>query len=129
MEEAEFYPSDYDGIHAGSPGQDYSHLMMSFFWGGLLPAKNPAAVLPQASLDLLNLAVLQQCGGKSAVSAGYLLNPSSCRFDPAQLQCQSGQDPATCLTAPQVAEAATLYSPVTDPITGLTLYPGFAPGP
>ena len=34
MEEAEFYPSDYDGIHAGSPGQDYSHLMMSFFWGG-----------------------------------------------------------------------------------------------
>lgn len=30
MEEAELYSSDYDGIHAGSPGQDYSHLMMSF---------------------------------------------------------------------------------------------------
>ena len=128
MEEAEFYPSDYDGIHAGSPGQDYSHLMMSFFWGGLLPAKNPAATIPQASLDLLNQAVLQQCGGKLALSSGYLLDPSSCHFDPAQLLCKGGQDPTTCLTEPQVQEAAMLYSPVKDPANGLRLYPGFARG-
>jgi len=128
MEEAEFYPDDYDGIHAGSPGMDYSHLMESFLWGALLPAQNPAATLDAAALTLLNTAVLQACGGPEAVQAGYLLDPRDCRFDPARLQCQAGQGSGTCLSAPQVAEAQRLYSPVTDPRTGLHLYPGFARG-
>ncbi|MBV9782963.1 MAG: tannase/feruloyl esterase family alpha/beta hydrolase [Acidisphaera sp.] len=128
MEEAEFYPDDYDGIHAGSPGQDYSHLMMSFLWGGLLPAENPAATLTTAALTLLNTAVLQQCEGSQAVQDGFLLHPRACHYDPAQLLCQSGQDPSTCLTAPQVQEAERLYSAVRDPVTGLKLYPGFVRG-
>lgn len=128
MEEAEFYPSDYDGIHAGSPGQDYSHLMMSFLWGGLLPAKNAAATLPQTALNLLNNAVLQQCGGPQAVADGFLLDPGDCHYDPAKLLCKAGRNPTTCLTQPQAEEARTLYSPVTDPVTGLDLYPGFARG-
>ncbi len=128
MEEAEFYPDDYDGIHAGSPGMDYSHLMQSFLWGGLLPAQNPAARLDTTALTLLNNAVLQSCGGSTAVQAGYLLDPRQCHFDPAKLQCQSGQAAGTCLTTPQVAEAQRLYSPVKDPRTGLHLYPGFARG-
>jgi feruloyl esterase len=128
MEEAEFYPSDYNGIHAGSPGQDYSHLMMSFLWGGLLPAKNASAVLPQSALNLLNNAVLQECGGTQAVVDGFLLDPRTCQYDPTKLLCQSGRNPATCLTRPQLEEAKMLYSPVTDPETGLDLYPGFARG-
>ncbi len=128
MEEANFYPTDYDGIHAGSPGQDYSHLMMSFFWGGLLPAKNSAATIPPAQLNLLNTAALAQCGGAQAVTDGYLLDPRSCHYDPSKLLCKVGQTPSSCLTEPQVQEAQMLYSPVTDPITGVTLYPGFARG-
>lgn len=128
MEEAEFYPKDYDGIHAGSPGMDYSHLMESFLWGALLPAKDPAATLNAAALTLLNNTVLQQCGGAQAVQARYLLDPRDCHYDPAQLLCQAGQDPSTCLTADQVSETKRLYSPVTDPRTGLDLYPGFARG-
>ena len=62
------------------------------------------------------------------MQAGFLLDPRDCHYDPAQLQCQAGQDPSTCLTADQVAETQRLYSPVTDPRTGLDLYPGFARG-
>jgi len=128
MEEADFYPSDYDGVHAGSPGQDYSHLMLSFLWGGLLPAKNPAATLPQSALNLLNGAALKECGGAQAVADGYLLDPRNCHYDPVKLLCQAGQNPATCLTSAQIEEAEMLYSPVTDPATGLELYPGFVRG-
>jgi feruloyl esterase len=128
MEEAEFYPADYNGIHAGSPGQDYSHLMMSFLWGGLLPAKDPSATLPQSTLDVLNSAVLKTCGGKQAVTDGFLLDPRNCSFDPKTLQCSPGQNPAACLSEPQVREANRLYSPVTDPVSHLILYPGFARG-
>lgn len=128
MEEAEFFPDDYDGVHAGSPGMYYSHLMESFLWGAMLPAKQPAATLTPAALATLNQAVLQHCGGADAVSDGFLSNPGVCRFDPARLQCKAGEDPAHCLSAPQVQQAERLYSPVRDPRTGRVLYPGFARG-
>jgi feruloyl esterase len=85
MEEAEFYPSDYDGIEAGSPGQDYTHLMMSFLWGGLLPARNPAARLPPVALHILSGAVLRACGSSAEQANGFLLDPRSCHFEPASL--------------------------------------------
>jgi feruloyl esterase len=130
MEEAEYYPDDYDGIHAGSPGMDYSHLMMSFLWGALPSAKNPAAALPASALALFHTAVLKACQAADGSVAGdtFLNDPRKCGFDPAVLQCKQGQDPSTCLTAAQTEAARTLYSPVTDPQSGLVLYPGFARG-
>jgi feruloyl esterase len=46
---------------------------------------------------------LQQCGAKDgSLEDGFLLSdPRQCRFSPEQLACKEGQDPATCLTAPQ----------------------------
>jgi len=130
MEEAEFYPEDFDGIHAGSPGMDYSHLMMSFLWGALPSAKNPAAALPATQLALFHSAVLKACqaGDGSVPGDSFLNDPRKCAFDPAVLECKQGQDPSTCLSAAQVGAARTLYSPVTDPQSGLLLYPGFARG-
>lgn len=128
MEEAEFFPEDYDGVHAGSPGMFYSHLMESFLWGALLPAKQPTARLTPSALATLNQAVLQHCGGSDAASDGFLADPLTCHFDPARLQCKAGQDPAHCLSAAQVSQAQRLYSPVLDPRTGRSLYPGFARG-
>ena len=128
MEEAEFFPEDYDGVHAGSPGMNYSHLMESFLWGSMLPAKDPAARLTPAALTALNRAALAHCGGPDALSDGFLSNPLICHFDPARLQCKAGEDPAHCLSAAQVRQAERLYSPVSDPRTGRELYPGFARG-
>jgi feruloyl esterase len=129
MEEAEFYPADFDGIWAGSPGMDYAHLMESFLWGGLPSARNPAARLSQSTLNLLNNAVLNACFSAKAVSTDTFLNdPRDCHYDPSALLCAAGQGPSTCLTAPQLDAVKHLYSPVTNPRTGLKLYPGFARG-
>ena len=126
MEEAEFYPGDYDGIEASSPGQDYSHLMESFLWGGLLPATDPASTLTPSALKILSSAVLGACGNKAERADGFLLDPRRCRFDPASLQCRPGRQ--ACLSSAQVREADRLYAPVTDPTSGLLLYPGFVRG-
>jgi feruloyl esterase len=128
MEEVEYYPDDYDGVDAGSPGMGYSHLMESFLWGAKLPAQDPDAKLTPEALTLLNRAVLQQCGGDAALKDGYLENPLACHFEPATLQCKSGDDSAHCLSAAQVHEAERLYSPVTDSRNGKALYPGFVRG-
>ncbi|WP_186099898.1 tannase/feruloyl esterase family alpha/beta hydrolase [Burkholderia gladioli] len=128
MAEAEFYPDDYDGIHAGSPGMGYSHLMESFLWGGLLPSTQPEATLTPAAMALLNDAVLNQCGGSQAAGDGFLANPLACSFDVTRLQCAAGQDPARCLSAAQVRQAQRLYSPVRNTVDGSEIYPGFAFG-
>jgi hypothetical protein len=128
MTEVEYFPDDYDGVSARSPGVYYSHLMESFLWGAMLPAHQPDALLTHDALALLNHAVLQNCGGAHALEDGFLEHPMQCHFDPAQLQCKAGDNPANCLSAAQVRQAQRLYSPTRNSSTGEALYPGFARG-
>ncbi|GAB3976230.1 tannase/feruloyl esterase family alpha/beta hydrolase [Actinoallomurus acanthiterrae] len=129
MEEAEYFPRDYDGIVAMAPGMAYSHLMMSFIHTALPSERDPGAYLPPDRLALLNRAVLSACAADKAVpSDDYLTRPQDCRFDPATLLCPGDGGTASCLTAPQVAAAKAIYAPVRDPRTGRELYPGFVRG-
>lgn len=128
MREVEDFPDDYDGVDARSPGVYYSQLMQSFLWGAMLPARQPDTLLTTDALALLNRAVLQHCGGAHALADGFLDDPAQCRFDPAELQCKSGDSQANCLSAAQVQQAKRLYSPVHNALTGELIYPGFARG-
>jgi feruloyl esterase len=128
MEEAQFYPDDFDGIWAGSAGQDYAHLMMSFMWGAVPAAQNPSAAIPTTVLKVLNQAVLTACASNKANPTDQFLNdPRSCHYDPAVLLCTAGQDPSTCLSPSQLTAVTNLYSPVHKP-DGTKLYPGFVLG-
>jgi feruloyl esterase len=42
---AERYPEMFDGIHAGSPGNWYSHLVLMFLWNGLHTQVSMAGVM------------------------------------------------------------------------------------
>lgn len=125
MEEAEFYPDDFDGIVAGSPGMDYSHLMLSFLWG--LKATTDHAYLSQQKLQLIHQAVLAQCDATDGVKDGLLENPLACDFHPEELLCE-GKGKASCLTRQEVATAQAIYRGPRNPRTGAVIYPGFVPG-
>jgi feruloyl esterase len=127
MEEAEFYPGDYDGIVAGAPGMAYAHLMLSFLWGLKTASAHPDGVIPQDKLRRLHQAVLDDCGDAEERARGVLDNPLACRFDPARLACKAGDAP-DCLTPGQVATAEALYQGPRNPRTGAQIYPGFARG-
>ena len=127
--EAQLYPSDYDGIVAGAPQIFPTRLRAAHIWNFQAASNDPAGKLPKQSLALITAAVLKQCGGEYGVADGFLSNdPRACRFDPAQLLCKSGQDAASCLTAPQVSAAQKIYDGLADPRTKLTIWPGFARG-
>lgn len=129
MSEAEYFPADYDGIHAGSPGMAYSRLMQSFLWTAMPSAHDPAAALPDPALALLHAAVLHACASSKALpDDAFLTTPNTCRFDPAALACHSGQPAQDCLSPPQIEAARRIYQPVRDPRTKAEIYPGFAPG-
>lgn len=120
--EAQRYPDDFDGIIAGAPAN-----YMSYLFGNAAAQQQalarPGGYLGKAQLELLQAAALKDCGGEA-----FIRDPAACRFNPARLQCKAGQDPAKCLTPPQVAAAQAIYGGRKDPRTGKVFLPGVTPG-
>ena len=128
LTEAQRFPSDYDGIVAVAPANNWARLMA----GDVAPqshvARDPANVLSPAQGRLLHRAVLKACDARDGVVDSLIENPAKCVFDPASVQCAAGAPAdSTCLTAPQIETARRVYAGAKDP-SGRVIYPGLAPG-
>ena len=125
--EAQRYPSDFDGIVAGAPANN---------WTVELGARNTrlnaamypdpddlsvATITPEAQ-ELIGNAVLQKCDTLDGLADGILNNPAQCDFDVASLACKDGETGA-CLTDVQVAAAKTIYNDLY--INGKRALPGY----
>ncbi|HMF93342.1 MAG TPA: tannase/feruloyl esterase family alpha/beta hydrolase [Vicinamibacterales bacterium] len=122
--EAQRFPDDYDAIIAGAPWNQWTHQNVEFISRQIaLESLNPA------KRAMITAAVVAQCGGRDGglLPDGYLNEPQACRFKPASLLC-AGADAPTCLTAPEVAAVEKIYEGPSDPITGLSWFPGFERG-
>ncbi len=118
---AQRYPADFDGIVAGAPA-NYMSRLFGIGTANQQALAKPGGYLGTPQLQLLQKSVLAQCGGEA-----FVRDPTSCRFDPARLQCKVGQT-EDCLTAPQVNSARTIYEGRRHPRTGKIVFPGFSPG-
>jgi hypothetical protein len=128
MEMAERYPDDFDGIIAGAPE----------IIAGPLNAENQTwdvkvntdangnAILTDNKLPALHAAVIAACGHDDGTNDGIVTDPQNCHFDPASIQCPSGQDNDTCLTPAQVQVVREFYQGPADS-QGRLLYPGGVP--
>ena len=128
LTEAQRFPSDYDGIVAVAPANNWARLMAGDFAPQRHVARDPANVITAAQGRLMQRAVLKACDARDGVVDSLIENPAKCVFDPASIQCASGAAAdSTCLTAAQVETARRVYSGPKDP-TGRVIYPGLAPG-
>ena len=125
---AQRFPTDYDGIVAGMPANNWTRLMAGDFDATLAVFKDGVNNLPASALGVLHRGALAACDGKDGVSDGVIEDPRSCSFDPGTLSCQAGQVADSCLTPPQVAAARRVYAGLKDPKSGEQIYPGLAPG-
>ena len=125
--EAQRFPEDYDGILAGAPANNWAHMLT----GGvaLIQAtqKDPAAYISALKLPAIHRASLAACDALDGVKDGVVSDPAKCHFDPAVLQCKTGEDTLACLTPPQVQSLRALYAGGKD-AQGNTIFPGLAPG-
>ena len=127
LKEAQRFPSDFDGIVVGAPGNDLTHSQAQFIWVAQAVHKDEASYIPPSKYSIIHDAVLQACDGRDGVKDGFLEDPTRCTFDPQVLEC-SGADGPSCLTAAQVITARMVYSPATNPRTKQQIYPGLVPG-
>ena len=125
--EAQRYPTDFDGIIAGSPGLDWTGRALQAVWIAQASHKDDASYIPPAKFSLIHEAVLQACDAKDGVKDGVLEDPTRCGFDPKELECK-GADGPSCLTSAQVETARTIYSPVLNSRTKQAIFPGFERG-
>ncbi len=134
--EAQRFPADFDGIVAGDPGHNRTHLNMGFLWEFLRdhPAgRDDEPLLPAAKLPMLTAAAVKACRPADLARNGglpgdaFLSDPRDCGFDPASLQCPTGDGP-DCLTAAQVGVVRAIYAGPHDPRTGELIENGYVPG-
>ncbi len=123
--EAQRYPADYDGILAGAPANDWTHLLANAA-DETVVLGDPARYIPPSKLPVIQAATTAACDAQDGVKDGIINDPSRCHFDPSVLLCK-GAESETCLTAPQVASLARLYAGAHDS-SGKTIFPGRLPG-
>ncbi|MGZ6123651.1 MAG: tannase/feruloyl esterase family alpha/beta hydrolase [Myxococcales bacterium] len=125
--EAQRFPEDFDGISAGAPANDWTHLFTGFIWNEQALFANPASTVGAQKLPAIQAAALAQCDALDGIKDGLLNDPRRCRFDPAVIQC-TGAETDNCLTAAQVAAVRKIYAGPRNPRTGQQIFPGYEAG-
>ncbi|MGW4566484.1 tannase/feruloyl esterase family alpha/beta hydrolase [Streptomyces sp. NPDC004561] len=125
LTEAQRYPTDFDGILAGAPANNFTALnTFSHAWTARsVFLDGGPATITTADLAPLHQAVLKGCGATD----GVIADPLSCTWDPASIRCGTGQTSTSadfCLTADQVTTLRRIYAGPTDEHDQL-LYPGY----
>jgi feruloyl esterase len=124
--EAQRFPEDYDGIIAGAPANDWTHLLSSAANGVKTTLTNAASYISASKLPAIEAAALAQCDAKDGVTDHVIENPRACSFDPVVLLCK-GEETISCLTAPQLQALKAIYEGMKDS-EGRLLFPGLSPG-
>jgi feruloyl esterase len=122
---AQRFPTDYDGIIVGAPGNNRTHLNMSFIWNHKAFTA-PGATLTPGKVKMVMSKSVAACVGKDGGSPTdtFLTDPRQCNFDPDTLpRCASG-DSDDCLTDPQLAALKKWYAGPTNPRTGERIFSG-----
>ena len=125
--QAQRFPEDFNGIVAGAPANNWTHLMAGFVGNEKALFTDGASLLPASKLNLLQAAAIKACDAKDGVSDGIIDNPHDCTFNPNTLLCTAG-DAADCLTGAQLEAVKKVYAGLKDPVTGKQINPGFEPG-
>jgi feruloyl esterase len=82
----------------------------------------PGATFGRADLRLATAAAVDACDAHDGLKDGVIIDPRTCRWNPAALQC-SGPKTATCLAAPQVAALQAAYRGIRSPDGQWAMWP------
>jgi hypothetical protein len=123
--EAQRFPEDYDGIIAGAPANNWTHLLANSIWVTQAMTAEPESWIPPAKVAAIEAAAIEACDAKDGVKDGIIDSPDKCGFKPASMLCK-GADAESCLTAAQVAALEKILGGL--PGAKGRLFPGYVVG-
>ena len=108
--EVQRFPTDYDAATIGAPV--YNLLVQTSAMVRDQAFTAPGAGFTAEQLAMVQKAALGACDAKDGARDGLLADPRKCAWDPASIQCKTGQSRDQCLTAPQVHALHLAYGGV-----------------
>ncbi len=131
---AERFPEYFDGIIAGDPSFNITHLSIWLTWNQKVLAKiapkdaSGRPILSRAfsddDLKLVSRAVVAQCDKKDGLADGMINDVAACDFDPSVLACKGPSKQPDCLSRDQVAAMKQVFEGPKDAV-GKPLFPPF----
>jgi len=125
MSEAQRYPKDYDGVVAGAPANNRTHLHAEFLWNfEVTNLPQGAALLPPGMTEMVMSTAINQCHGKDGGSPAdnFLTDARLCHFDPSSIPACTIGKAEGCLTAPQLGAMQKIYAGPSNSRTGQRIY-------
>src|SRR6185369_12324920 len=104
LTEAQRYPSDYNGIVAGAPANNRTHIYAWSISVAQAAHKDEASYIPPSKFAMIHKSVVEACDALDGLKDGLIGDPTRCHFDPKVLICK-GEDNPSCLTPAQVETA------------------------
>lgn len=123
LQEAQKFPEDYDGIIAGAPANNRTHMHVHFSALRQLGTQ-PGAAIPAPLMAAWQRAVIKACAGRDGGAPGdkFLTNPLQCTVSPRQLSCAKAKDKTQCLSDVQISALEKIYAGMRNPRTGQPYY-------
>ena len=111
MMEVERFPEDFDGAVTGCPPiNDTINNGLYEAWNIRTNTRDDGSqIITYDKLPLLHKAVLDECDSADGATDGIVSEPLECHPKLTEIECKSGQDESTCLTAEQLHTALELY--------------------
>jgi feruloyl esterase len=104
LKEVQVNPDDFDGVLAGAPAINWTRFITSELYPQIVMQKDlNGKLLTAEQLNLVSNRANEICGQINGQSYGYMLDPSSCKYDPTKdtsLICGNNQT-QNCLTPTQ----------------------------
>lgn len=126
LAEAQLHPDDYDGIIAGTPGNNRTHLHVMFVWNWQALHESPGSAFSHEQATLVTNAVVKARAGKDggAPADDFLTDPRMSRFNPETLlkPAKGGVAGGAYLTREQVRALQKIYAGPVNPRTGERIY-------
>ena len=127
LKEAQWYPTDFDGLVIGMPVLHISKETLQDVWNAQMALVGPGAI-PITKLQMLAEAVYAKCDSIDGLVDGIIDDPRNCNFNPERdLPACPGDDKPDCFTSAQRANLKKIYEgPKTS--AGVQIFPGTPPG-
>ncbi|MDC5021102.1 tannase/feruloyl esterase family alpha/beta hydrolase [Acinetobacter baumannii] len=104
LKEVQVNPDDFDGVLAGAPAINWTRFITSELYPQIVMQRDlNGNLLTAEQLNLVSNRANEICGQINGQSYGYMLDPSSCKYDPTKdtsLICGNNQT-QSCLTPTQ----------------------------
>jgi feruloyl esterase len=122
--EAQRYPGDYNGIIAGAPANNRTHIHTGFVWNAQAANDPPGVQLSPETIAFITKSVVKACAGKDGGAPGdnFLTDPRECKFDADTLRKCQGNSHADCVSPAELSTLKKFYAGPTDPRTGERIY-------